>query len=75
MKTLDCNEHIEFLSISSLQKNLDMKRKNVGTRESLNASSTEDLSIYKKIVEQKWNNQTWRKWLKKLSSELIGEKC
>ena len=52
-----------------------MRRKIVGTRESLNASSEKDLSIYKKIVEQKWNKQMWLKRLKKFSFELIGEKC
>ena len=42
-------------------------QKNDGTKESLNALSTEDLSIYKKIVKQKGNKHIWLKRLKKLS--------
>ena len=42
-----------------IAKKLDMKRKIVGTRESLNGSSAKDLGIYKKIIEQKWNKQMW----------------
>ena len=49
-KTLRCDH---------CKKKLDMKRKIVGTRESLNASSAKDLGIYKKIVDQKWNKQMW----------------
>ena len=36
-----------------------MKRKNVGSRESFNASLAKGLDIYKKIVERKWNKQIW----------------
>ena len=35
-----------------IAKNLDMKRKNVGTRECLNSSSAKDLGIYKKIEKK-----------------------
>ena len=40
----------KFFSVI-IAKNLYVKRKNAGTRESLNASNVEDLGIYKNIVE------------------------
>ena len=49
-------------------------QKNVGTRESLNASSAEDLGI-QKDCRTKMDQENVVRRLKKLSSELIDKKC